>query len=274
MVSPEDFVTETFRSPHRDLKTHLIPKDKISADGLSIWFGEIYSLKSLDLKVMEHEILGIIGPANSGKTSFLRTLNRLNELNPNFRKEGCVYLDGKEIHKDIDVVRLRRMVVMVFALPIPLPMSIFDNIAYGPKLHGIRNRRKLEDIVEKGLKTAYLWDEVKDRLNESAMKLSGGQQQRLCIARALAVEPEVILFDEPCSGLDPISTAKVEETMMELKKDYTIVLVTNNTKQAARVSDRVAFFLMGEMVELDTTEKMFTSPKDKRTEDYITGRFG
>ncbi len=254
--------------------THLTHRDKISADGFSIWFGGIYSLKSLDLKVMEHEILGIIGPANSGKTSFLRTLNRLNELNPNFRREGCVYLDGKEIHKDIDVVRLRRMVVMVFALPIPLPMSIFDNIAYGPRVHGIRNKRTLEGVVEKSLKTAYLWDEVKDRLNESAMKLSGGQQQRLCIARALAVEPEVILFDEPCSGLDPISTAKVEETMMELKKDYTIVLVTNNTKQAARVSDRVAFFLMGEMIELDTTEKMFTSPKDKRTEDYITGRFG
>ena len=251
-----------------------IPRYKVSAEDLSIWFGGAHALKSVTLKVIEHEILGIIGPANSGKTSFLRTLNRLNELNPNFRKEGFVYLDGKEIHLGFDVADLRKMVVMVFALPIPLPMSVFDNIAYGPRVHGIRNKKTLEGIVEKSLKTAYLWDEVKDRLSDSALNLSGGQQQRLCIARALAVEPEVILFDEPCSGLDPISTAKVEETMMELKKEYTIVLVTNNTKQAARVSDRVAFFLMGELIELDRTENLFTSPHDKRTEDYITGRFG
>ena len=248
---------------------------KIETNGLNIWFGDVHALKSLNIKVIKNEILGIIGPANSGKTSFLRSLNRLNDLNPKAKLEGSVYLDGIDIYKnDVDVGNLRKRVGMVFALPVPLPLSIFDNIVYGPRRYGINNRRILSEIAKEALMAAYLWDEVKDRLNQPAMKLSGGQQQRLCIARSLAVEPEVILFDEPCSGLDPISTAKVEEAMMELKKKYTIILVTNNTKQAARVGDRTAFFLMGELIEIDKTDKIFTSPSDERTEGYISGRFG
>jgi phosphate transport system ATP-binding protein len=199
----------------------------------------------------------------------------LNDLNPQTRQEGKIYLDGMDIYKDdVDVGLLRKRIGMVFALPIPLPLSIFENIAYGPRRHGIRNKTRLREIAERSLKAAYLWDEVKDRLKQPAMKLSGGQQQRLCIARTLAVEPEVILFDEPCSGLDPISTAKVEEAMLKLKERYTIILVTNNTKQAARVGDRTAFFLMGELIELDRTDKIFTSPSDERTEGYILGKFG
>lgn len=248
---------------------------KICTNNLNVLFGLKPALKSINLEIIKNEILGIIGPANSGKTSFLRTLNRLNDLVQGFSIKGEVLLDGKDIYKNnFDVQLLRKRVGMVFALPVPLPLSIFDNIAYGPRMHGIRDRGVLEELVEKSLKAAYLWDEVKDRLNESAYKLSGGQQQRLCIARILSVEPEVILFDEPCSGLDPISTAKVEDAMAELKKYYTIILVTNNTKQAARVSDRTAFFLMGELIEIGDTEKIFTAPKDKRTEGYITGRFG
>lgn len=247
---------------------------KLVVDSLDIWFGSIYALKNLSLKIMQNEILSVIGPANSGKTTFLRALNRLNDLNPNCRMKGNIYLDGQDIYKNIDVTSLRKRVAMIFALPVPLPMSVFDNVAYGPRRHGIKDKQKLQEIVERSLKSAYLWDELKDRLHTSAFKLSGGQQQRLCIARTLAVEPEVILFDEPCSGLDPISTAKIEEAMLELKKRYTIVLVTNNTKQAARVSDRTAFFLMGELIEVDSTEKIFTNPKDSRTNDYITGRFG
>ncbi len=248
---------------------------KIETNGLNIWFSDVHALKSLNIKVIKNEILSIIGPANSGKTSFLRSLNRLNDLNPKAKLEGSVYLDGIDIYKnDIDVGLLRKRVGMVFALPVPLPLSIFDNIAYGPRRYGVNNRRILSEIAKEALMAAYLWDEVKDRLNQPAMKLSGGQQQRLCIARALAVEPEVILFDEPCSGLDPISTAKVEEAMIELKKKYTIILVTNNTKQAARVGDRTAFFLMGELIEIDKTDKIFTSPSDERTEGYISGRFG
>jgi len=248
---------------------------KIETNGLNIWFSDVHALKSLNIKVIKNEILSIIGPANSGKTSFLRSLNRLNDLNPKAKLEGLVYLDGIDIYKnDVDVGLLRKKVGMVFALPIPLPLSIFDNIAYGPRRYGTNNKRILLEIAEEALRAAYLWDEVKDRMNQPAMKLSGGQQQRLCIARALAVEPEVILFDEPCSGLDPISTAKVEEAMIELKKKYTIILVTNNTKQAARVGDRTAFFLMGELIEIDKTDKIFTSPSDERTEGYISGRFG
>jgi phosphate transport system ATP-binding protein len=247
--------------------------DKIIAKDLNCYFGEIHSIKSLNITVFENEILSIIGPANSGKTTFLRTLNRLNDLNVKFRKEGKVYLGNEDIY-EMEPETLRKRVGMVFALPVPLPLSIFENVAYGPRRYGIKDKRKLEDIVEKALKSAFLWDEVKDRLNEPAVKLSGGQQQRLCIARTLATNPEVILFDEPCSGLDPISTAKVEETMIELKKKYTIILVTNNVKQASRVSDRTAFFLMGELIEIGLTENIFISPKDKRTEDYITGRFG
>ena len=228
----------------------------------------------MSFSVKNHEILGVIGPANSGKTSFLRAMNRLNDLEIATHTEGSIYLNGKDINREMDAEEVRKKVTMVFALPLPLPMSIFDNIAYGPRRHGTKDKKKLAEIVEKSLKAAFLWDEVKDRLSSSAMKLSGGQQQRLCIARTLAVEPEVILYDEPCSGLDPISTARVEEAMFELKSRYTQILVTNNVKQAARVGDRVAFFLMGELVEIDTADKLFTAPKDKRTDDYITGRFG
>jgi len=240
---------------------------------LSIWFGDILALKGLNLDINSNEILSIIGPSNSGKTTFLRMLNRLNELESNFKKSGRVEFNEKDI-LSVDIELLRKKIGMVFALPLPLPLSIFDNVCYGARMHGISDKRKLMHIVERSLSQAYLWDEVKDRLSTSAFKLSGGQQQRLCIARTLAVEPQVILFDEPCSGLDPISTAKVEEAMLKLKKDYTIVLVTNNVKQAARVGDKTAFFLSGELVELDITDKIFTSPRDMRTDEYIRGKFG
>ncbi len=249
------------------------PRAKISITNLDLWFGAAHVLRGVTLGIHEHEVMGIIGPSNSGKTSFLRSLNRLNDLAPNFRKEGSIELESQEIGT-LDVQDLRRRVGMVFALPMPLPLSIFDNIAYGPRMSGIQEKNRLLEIAESTLQAAYLWEEVKDRLDTSALKLSGGQQQRLCIARTLALKPEVILFDEPCSGLDPISTAKVEEAMYKLKEEVTIVLVTNNTKQAARVADRTAFFLMGELVELGETAAIFTTPKDKRTEDYIVGRFG
>jgi len=244
---------------------------KFSIKDLNVWYKSVHAVKNLSLDVESNEILGIIGPSNSGKTSFLKTLNRLNELYPDARTSGQVVLDGKSIFNGVDVHLLRKRVGIVFALPLPLPLTIFDNIAYGPRMHGVR---KVDDIVEKALKAAALWDEVKDRLSTNAFKLSGGQQQRLCIARTLAVEPEVILYDEPCSGLDPISTLKVEEAMQALKKNFTQVLVTNNVKQAARVSDRTAFFLMGELIEVGETKQVFTAPVDRRTDDYITGRFG
>jgi phosphate transport system ATP-binding protein len=246
---------------------------KFDIINLHIRFGSVQALDNLSIKIYSNEILSIIGPANSGKTTFLRMLNRLNELETNFKMTGIVKLDRKDITK-MDIELLRKKVGMVFALPLPLPLSIFDNVAYGARMHGIKNKKILHQIVEQSLQKAYLWDEVKDRLDTSAFKLSGGQQQRLCIARTLAVEPEVILFDEPCSGLDPISTAKVEEAMLKLKKDYTLILVTNNVKQAARVGDRTAFFLSGELIEIDKTDKMFTIPADKRTDDYIRGKFG
>ncbi len=246
---------------------------KFEIHDLNIWFGSIHAIKQANIEIMSGEILSVIGPANSGKTTFLRTLNRLNELNVNYRVSGLVELERQDI-RGMDIEEVRRKIGMVFALPLPLPLSVFDNIAYGPRMHGISHKKKLEEAVEEALKKAYLWEEVKDRLEESAFKLSGGQQQRLCIARTLAVEPEVILFDEPCSGLDPISTAKVEEAMLKLKEKYTQVLVTNNVKQAARVGDRTAFFLGGELIELDRTDKIFTAPKDQRTEDYIKGKFG
>ncbi|MFA5157358.1 MAG: phosphate ABC transporter ATP-binding protein [Candidatus Omnitrophota bacterium] len=246
---------------------------KISAKGLSIWFGSVYALKNVSLDIAANEILSVIGPANSGKTTFLRMLNRLNELQPHFRMSGEIKFDSGDLTK-IDVEQVRKKVGMVFAMPSPLPLSIFDNVAYGAKMHGISQKQRQQEIVEKALKSAYLWEEVKDRLFESAFKLSGGQQQRLCIARTLAVEPEVILFDEPCSGLDPISTAKVEDAMLKLKKEYTIILVTNNVKQAARVGDRTAFFLSGELIEVDKTDKIFTAPADQRTDGYIRGKFG
>lgn len=246
---------------------------KFNIKSLNVWFGSIHALKDVNLEIQANEILTIIGPANSGKTTILRMLNRLNELEPNFKLKGEIELDGKDITL-LDKELLRKRAGMVFALPLPLPLSIFDNVAYGPRMHGVNNRNKLETIVAEALKKAYLWDEVEDRLSASAFKLSGGQQQRLCIARTLAVEPEVILFDEPCSGLDPISTAKVEEAMLKLKEHYTLVLVTNNVKQAARVGDRTAFFLSGELVEIDKTEKIFTAPADLRTDGYIRGKFG
>ena len=242
-------------------------------DDLNIWFGSRHALKHVSKEVFAHEILTVIGPSNSGKTTFLRTLNRMNDLDPNFKMSGTVEFEGEDIRK-INVEALRRKVGTVFALPLPLPLSLFDNVAYGPRMHGLRNKKILSECVERALQQAYLWDEIKDRLDESAFKLSGGQQQRLCIARTLAVEPEVILFDEPCSGLDPISTAKVEDAMLRLKQQYTLVLVTNNVKQAARVGDRTAFFLDGELIEIDKTEKIFTRPKDNRTDDYIRGKFG
>ncbi len=246
---------------------------KFNVQNLNIWFASLHALKGVNLQVQANEILSIIGPSNSGKTTFLRELNRLNELNQNFKMKGSVEIDQHDI-LDIDVELLRRKVGMVFAMPAPLPLSILDNVLYGARMQGIRGKNKLAEIAEEALKHAYLWDEVKDRLSESAFKLSGGQQQRLCIARTLAVGPEVILFDEPCSGLDPISTAKVEDAMLKLKKDYTVILVTNNVKQAARVGDKTAFFLSGELIEMDKTEKIFTAPADKRTDDYIRGKFG
>ena len=238
-----------------------------------VQFGNVTALKNLSLDIFSNEIFTIIGPANSGKSSLLQSLNRLNDLTATYRKSGKIMIDGKNID-ELDVESLRKRVSIVFALPFPLPLSIYDNIAYGPRMHGIKNKTKLTEIVEKGLREAYLWDEVKDRLHTPAMNLSGGQQQRLCIARILAVEPEVIMFDEPTSGLDPISTARVEETMRVLKERYTIILVTNNVAQAARVGDRTAFLLMGELVELDETKRLFTSATDKRTDDYLTGKFG
>ena len=246
---------------------------KIKIKQLNIWFGKIPAIKNLNLEIHSNEILGVIGPASSGKTSFLRQLNRLNELEANFRMRGEVFLGHENIQR-FSPEGLRKKVGMIFALPQVLPLSIFDNVAYGPRMHGIRNKSALSGIVEDSLKASFIWDEVKHRLDEQAIKLSGGQQQRLCISRTLAVRPEVILFDEPCSGLDPISTAKVEESLRRLKEKYTIVLVTNNTKQAARLSDRAAFFLMGEMVEIGKTQDIFTAPIDKRTEDYIQGKFG
>ena len=247
---------------------------KIDVRSLSVRFANIHALRNVSISVNRSEILSIIGPSNSGKTSFLRCLNRLNDIEPHFRMEGVITLDGRNIYRDISTENVRKRIGMIFALPIPLPLSIYDNVTYGPRMAGLKDRGKLDDIAEQSLREAFLWDEVKDRLRQSAYKLSGGQQQRLCIARTLALNPEVILFDEPCSGLDPISTAKVEESMMELKKDHTIVLVTNNTKQAARVGTRTAFFLMGELIELNATEKIFTAPEHPRTNEYITGRFG
>ncbi|MFH0739475.1 MAG: phosphate ABC transporter ATP-binding protein [Candidatus Omnitrophota bacterium] len=244
-----------------------------SIKDLNIWFGSIHALKNTTLDIAAREILSVIGPSNSGKTTFLRMLNRLNELDFSFRMSGKIEFNGQDI-KEIDAEHLRKSIGMVFALPLPLPLSIFDNVAYGLKIHGIKNRNKQAGIVERSLRQAYLWEEVKDRLSTSAFKLSGGQQQRLCIARTLAVGPQVILFDEPCSGLDPISTAKVEEAMLKLKTDYTIVLVTNNVKQAARVGDKTAFFLSGELIETDKTDKIFTAPADQRTDDYVRGKFG
>lgn len=250
-------------------------KYKIQVSKLKLYYGEMLALKKISVDIAENNVLALIGPSGCGKSTFLKTLNRMNDLIESVKIEGEVLLDGENIyHPKIDTVMLRKRVGMVFQRPNPFPMSIYDNIAYGPRIHGQSNRAKLDEIVEKSLTGSALWDEVKDRLHTSAMGLSGGQQQRLCIARLLAVEPEVLLMDEPCSALDPISTMKIEELVTELKEKYTIVMVTHNMQQAARVSDRTAFFLNGDLVEHDTTDNIFTRPQDKRTEDYITGRFG
>jgi phosphate transport system ATP-binding protein len=248
---------------------------KIQVENLSVYYGEHCALHNVTLPVVENEILTVFGPASGGKTSLLRTLNRLSDLNPAARVTGDVFLDGESIYSPgYPVIELRRRVGMVFDLPVALPMSIFENVAYGPRLMGVRRRGRLAEIVEDALRTAAMWDEVKDRLGASGLGLSGGQQQRLSIARVLALQPEVILLDEPTSGLDPISTAKIEDSLRELKKRYTIVISPHNVQQAARIADRAAFFLMGELVEYGAEEQVFTRPQDKRTEDYITGRFG
>lgn len=250
-------------------------KVKMETKNLNLYYGDFHALKNINLPIYENKITALIGPSGCGKSSFIRCLNRLIDLVPNARVEGKVLLDGKNIYdEDVDVVELRKRVGMVFQKPNPFPMSIYDNVAFGPRIHGIKDKETLDKIVEWALKKAALWDEVKDNLKKSAFELSGGQQQRLCIARAIAVKPEVILLDEPTSALDPISTQKIEDLMVELKRDYTVVVVTHNMQQASRVSDYTAFFLMGELIEFDKTEKIFLNPSRKETEDYISGRFG
>ena len=250
-------------------------QDKIVIEHLNLWYGSFQALKDINLRLPANEITAFIGPSGCGKSTLLKSLDRMNDLVEGCRIEGTVTLDGEDIFsRKMDVNLLRKRVGMVFQKPNPFPMSIYDNVAYGPRTHGVRSRVKLDEIVEKSLRGAAIWDEVKDRLKKSALGMSGGQQQRLCIARALAVEPEVLLMDEPTSALDPISTSRIEELAMELKKDYTIVMVTHNMQQAARISDKTAFFLLGDMVEFGPTEKIFSMPQDRRTEDYITGRFG
>lgn len=247
---------------------------KLSTKSLNLFYGEVQALKNINVDIEEKRVTALIGPSGCGKSTFLKTLNRMNDLVPTVKINGEVFLDGKNIFSAYDVVELRKRVGMVFQKPNPFPMSIYDNIAYGPRIHGNKSKSKLDELVEKSLRGAALWDEVKDRLKQSALGLSGGQQQRLCIARVLAVEPEVVLMDEPTSALDPISTIKIEDLIEDLKQKYTIVIVTHNMQQAGRISDKTAFFLHGEVVEYDTTEKLFSMPTDKRTEDYITGRFG
>ncbi len=247
----------------------------ITVKDMCLWYGSQQALKNININIPEKSITALIGPSGCGKSTFLKTLNRMNDLIPDVKISGEIKYNGQDIFaSNVDVNELRKEIGMVFQKPNPFPMSIYDNIAYGPRTHGIKSRAKLDDIVEKSLKGAAIWDEVKDRLKKSALGLSGGQQQRLCIARALAVEPKVLLMDEPTSALDPISTSKIEELAVELKKDYTIIIVTHNMQQAVRISDYTAFFLLGELVECDKTEKLFSTPQDKRTEDYITGRFG
>lgn len=248
---------------------------KISVENLNLYYGSNHALKDIYMEIPQGEVTAFIGPSGCGKSTFLKTLNRMNDLVENVRIEGKVLLDNEDIYGNtVDTTLLRKKVGMVFQQPNPFPMSIYDNIAYGPRIHGIKNKSELDEIVETSLKGAAIFDEVKDRLKKSALGLSGGQQQRLCIARALAVKPDVLLMDEPTSALDPISTLKIEELMEELKRNYTVVIVTHNMQQAARISDNTAFFLVGEMVEMGKTDDLFSHPKDKKTEDYITGRFG
>ena len=248
--------------------------DKMTIHDMNLFYGDFQALKNINLDIPENRITAFIGPSSCGKSTLIKSLNRMNDLVEGCRITGDIRLDGQDIYGDIDINNLRKRVGMVFQKPNPFPMSIYDNIAYGPRTHGVRSKVRLDEIVENSLKGAAIWDEVKDRLKTSALGLSGGQQQRLCIARALAVEPEVLLMDEPTSALDPISTAKIEDLATELKNKYTIVMVTHNMQQAARISDKTAFFLLGEVVEYADTEKLFSFPQDKRTEDYITGRFG
>ena len=248
--------------------------DKMSVSHLDLYYGDFHALKDINLGMVKNEVTAFIGPSGCGKSTFLKTLNRMNDMVEGCKITGDVRLDGDDVYKDIDENVLRRRVGMVFQKPNPFPMSVYDNITFGPRTHGIRSKAELDEIVERSLKQAAIWDELKDRLKKSALGLSGGQQQRLCIARALAVEPEVILMDEPTSALDPISTSKIEDLALELKKNYTIIMVTHNMQQAARISDNTVFFLLGEIVEAGKTEQIFRNPTQKKTEDYITGRFG
>lgn len=248
--------------------------NKFELENFELYYGDFKAIKGINLIIPEKKITAFIGPSGCGKSTVLKTLNRMNDLVDGCRINGRILFDGKDIYKDTDVNLLRKRVGMVFQKPNPFPMSIYDNIAFGPRTHGVRKKRELDDIVEKSLSSAALWNEVKDKLKKSALALSGGQQQRLCIARALAVKPEVILMDEPTSALDPISTSKIEDLIIELKKEYTIIIVTHSMQQAARISDKTAFFLLGEVIEFGDTQKLFSVPADKRTEDYITGRFG
>ena len=248
--------------------------NKFTVEKLNLYYGDFHALKNVSIDIPANEITAFIGPSGCGKSTFLKTLNRMNDLVEGCKIDGNVLLDQEDIYGKMDVNMLRKRVGMVFQKPNPFPMNIYDNIAFGPRTHGIHSKSQLDDIVEKSLRDAAIWDELKDRLKKSALGLSGGQQQRLCIARALAVQPEVILMDEPTSALDPISTNKIEDLVLDLKKDYTIIMVTHNMQQATRVSDNTAFFLLGEVIEFDKTEKLFSMPRDKRTEDYITGRFG
>ena len=248
--------------------------DKFSIKNMELFYGDFKALKGINLNISANEITAFIGPSGCGKSTLLKSLNRMNDLVEGCRITGEVLLDGEDIYGDMDINNLRKRVGMVFQKPNPFPMSVYDNIAYGPRTHGIRSKSRLDEIVEESLRNAAIWDELKDRLKKSALGLSGGQQQRLCIARALAVEPEVLLMDEPTSALDPISTSKIEELAVQLKEKYTIIMVTHNMQQAARISDKTAFFLLGDMIEFSDTETLFSMPKDKRTEDYITGRFG
>ena len=247
---------------------------KLTIENLDLYYGDFHALKSVNLNIPAKEITAFIGPSGCGKSTLLKSLNRMNDLVKDCRITGNVHLDGEDVYRDLDINKLRKKVGMVFQKPNPFPMSIYDNIAFGPRTHGIHGKAELDEIVERSLKQAAIWDEVKDRLHKSALGMSGGQQQRLCIARALAIEPDVLLMDEPTSALDPISTSKIEDLVIELKQKYSIVIVTHNMQQAARVSDKTAFFLLGEAVEFSETKQLFSMPKDKRTEDYITGRFG
>lgn len=247
---------------------------KFLVKDLNLYYGQFQALKKINLDIKTNEITALIGPSGCGKSTFLKTLNRMNDLEESVRIEGKIELDGQDIFADIDPISLRHRVGMVFQQPNPFPKSIYDNVAYGPRIHGITQKSVLDEIVERSLRQAAIWDELKDRLNKSALGLSGGQQQRLCIARTLAVEPEVILMDEPTSALDPISTMKIEDLALELKKDYTIVIVTHNMQQAARISDKTAFFLLGELIEFNNTKELFANPHNPKTEEYITGRFG